>query len=80
MWGQACSKPTGLLQISSDRDDQNISEGLKFSILGFFGVGKFAKYLFGWLDFIRGFGVLKTVVPVEHPWPLHLKEKCYLIF
>ena len=37
VWGQACSKPTGLLQISSDRDDQNISEGLKFSILGFLG-------------------------------------------
>ena len=45
-----------VLQISSDRDDQNILEKLKFSILGFLGVGKFGKNLFGWLDFIRGFG------------------------
>ena len=28
--------PGGILQISSDRDDQRIFLGLKFSILGFF--------------------------------------------
>jgi len=40
----------GFLQISSDGDDQRIFLGLKFSFLGFFWVGKFGKYLFGWLD------------------------------
>ena len=29
--------------------------GLKFSILGFFWVGKFGKYSFGWLDLRRDF-------------------------
>ena len=29
--------------------------GLKFSILGLFGVGKFGKYFFGWLDLSRDF-------------------------
>ena len=29
--------------------------GLKFSIPGFFGVGKFGKYLFGWFDLSRDF-------------------------
>ena len=31
----------GVLRISSDRDDRRIFWGLKFSISGFFGVGKF---------------------------------------
>ena len=26
--------------------------GMKFSIPGFFGAGKFGKYFFGWLDFL----------------------------
>ena len=58
----------GLLWISSDGDDQRILWGftLKFSILGFFWVGKFGKYFFVWLhlngDFIRDFlGVFKTI-------------------
>ena len=29
--------------------------GLKFSIPGFFWVGKFGKYFFGWLDLSRDF-------------------------
>ena len=29
--------------------------GLKFSILGLFGVGKFGKHFFGWLDLKREF-------------------------
>ena len=33
--------PGGVLEISSDRDDQRIFLGLKFSIPGFFGVRKF---------------------------------------
>ena len=33
--------------MSSDEDDQRIFLGLKFSILGFFWVGKFGKYYFG---------------------------------
>ena len=37
----------GVRQISSDGDDRRIFLGLKFSILGFFGVGKFGKYFLG---------------------------------
>ena len=33
--------PGGVLEISSDRDDQRIFLGLKFSIPGFFGARKF---------------------------------------
>ena len=36
-----------------DLDDQRIFLGLKFFILGFFWVGKFGKYFFGWLDLSR---------------------------
>jgi len=36
-----------VLQISSDGDDRRIFLGLKFSILGFFGVGKLGKYFLG---------------------------------
>jgi len=36
--------------------------GLKFFIPGFFWVGKFGKYLFGWLDLSRDFwGAFKTI-------------------
>ena len=36
--------------------------GLKFLIAGFFWVGKFGKYFFGWLDLSRDFlGVFKTI-------------------
>ena len=38
--------PRGVLRISSDRDDQTIFWGLKFSISGFFGVGKFFQVFF----------------------------------
>ena len=47
-------KPPGgggrVLRISSDRDDQRIFLGLKFSIPGFFCAVKFGKYSFVWLD------------------------------
>ena len=43
------------LRISSDRDDRRIFLGVKFSIPGFFWVGKFGKYFFGWLDLSRDF-------------------------
>ena len=43
----------GVLGISCDGDDRRILLGLKFLILGFFWVGKFGKYLFGWLDLSR---------------------------
>ena len=50
----------GVLQISSDGDDQRIFLGLEFLILGFFWVGKFGKYFFGWLDLSRDcLGVFK---------------------
>ena len=43
--------PKGVLRILSDGDDQRIFWGLKFSIPGFFWVGKFGKYFFCvWLD------------------------------
>ena len=41
--------------ISSVGDDRRIFGGLKFSIRGFFCVGKYGKYFFGWLDLSRGF-------------------------
>ena len=43
-------------------DDRRIFLGLKFSIQGFFWVGKCGKYFFGgWLDLSRDFfGVLIT--------------------
>ena len=41
--------PRGVLQISSDKEDQRIFGGLKFLILGFFWVGKFGEYFFGGL-------------------------------
>ena len=45
----------GGLQISSDRDDQRIFMGLKFSILGLFWVGKFGNFFGGQLDLSRDF-------------------------
>ena len=45
--------PGGVLWISSDGDDRRIFLGLKLSIPGFFWVGKFGKYFFGWLDLNR---------------------------
>ena len=42
-------------QISSERDDRRIFLGLKSSIPGFFVVGRFGKYSFGWLDLRRDF-------------------------
>ena len=36
----------GVLQVSSEMDVRRILGGLKFSIPGFFGVGKFGKYFF----------------------------------
>ena len=54
-----------VFRISSDRDDQRIFWGFKFSILGFFWVGKFGKYFFGQLDLSRDFwGVFKANVPI----------------
>ena len=47
--------PRGVLVISSDRDDQRIFFGLKFSIPGFFGVRKFWQVFYGWLDLSRDF-------------------------
>ena len=43
--------PRGVVPgISSHWDDQRIFLALKYSVLRFFGVGKFGKYFFGWLD------------------------------
>ena len=43
--------PMGVLQISSEGNDQQNFLGLKFLDCGvFFWVGKFGKYVFGWLD------------------------------
>ena len=61
--GEGHQIPGRILWISSDRDDRRIFLGLKFSIPGFvFGIGKFGKYLYGWLDLSRDFlGVFKTI-------------------
>ena len=42
-----------VLLISCDEHDRKIFLGLKFSIQGFFWVGKFGKYFFVWLE-LRG--------------------------
>ena len=47
--------PRGVLQFSSDGEDQRIFWGLKFSIPGFFWVREFGKYIFGWPDLRREF-------------------------
>ncbi len=39
--------------------------GLKFSIPGFFGIGKFGKYFFGWLDLSRNFWGIKNNVKIR---------------
>ena len=44
-----------MFRISIDGDDQRIFLGLKFSIPGFFWVGKFGKYFFGRLYLSRDF-------------------------
>ena len=55
--------PRRVFGISSDGDDRRIFLGLKFSILGFFWVGKCGKYFFGWLELSRDFlGVILTFV------------------
>ena len=41
-----CAGGGGVLQISNDRDDPRILLGFKFSIPGFFWVGKFGKVVF----------------------------------
>ena len=52
----------GVLRISSDRDDQRIFLGLKFSIPGFFCVVESGKYSFGWLDLRRDlFWLFRTI-------------------
>ncbi len=40
--------PRGVLRLVNDGDDRRIFLGLKFSIPGFFWVGKFGKYFFGY--------------------------------
>ena len=58
----------GVLGISSDRNDQGIFGGLKFLILGFFRVGKFGKYFFGWLDLSRVFlGIQNDLKILDRP-------------
>ena len=47
--------PEGVIWFSSDGDDRRIFLDLKFSVLGFFWVGEFGKYFFGWLDLRRDF-------------------------
>ena len=44
----------GVLRISSDGDNRRIFLNFKFSIPGFFWVGKFGKYYFVWLDLSGG--------------------------
>ena len=39
-----------VLRISSDGDDRRIFGGFEIFIPRFFGIGKFGKYFFRWLD------------------------------
>ena len=56
------TKGVELLQNSSDADDQKILLGLKFLLPGFYGVGNFGMYFFGWLYLSRDFlGVFKII-------------------
>ena len=52
-------------QILSDGDDRRICLGLTFSILGFFSVGKFAKYFFVWRD-ISGYFKTRYFLGIQH--------------
>ena len=62
--------PGEVLQISSDGDNQRILLGLKFSILGFFWVGKFGKYLLVWLDLVESFwGIQNNLNMVVSAYP-----------
>ena len=45
----------GVLRISSDGDDRRIVGGFEIFIPGFFGIGKFGKYFFRWLDLSRDY-------------------------
>ena len=57
--------PRVVLQISGDEDDRSIFLGLKFSIPGFFVVGKFVKYFFVWLDLSRGLGGIQNNLTIR---------------
>ena len=45
----------GVLWILSDKDDQRFWGGFQIFDSGFFWVGKFGKYIFGWLDLSQDF-------------------------
>ena len=51
------------IRISSDGDDERIFfSAFKFAIPGFFWIGRFSKYFFGWLDLRMDFlGVFRTI-------------------
>ena len=53
---------------------------LKISIPGFWGVGKFGKYFFGWLDFIRGFLGTQNNDPCGTPLASAFKGKMLFDF
>ena len=53
MWDETPGGGGGVVQISSEGDDRRIFLSLKLLIPGIFFVGKFGKYVFGWLDLSR---------------------------
>ena len=65
----------GIFQISSDRDDERIFLGLKFSIPGFFWVVKFGKYFFWWPDLSRDFLSIQNMIVSGYPSHVILRSK-----
>ena len=82
LWNQYISSPKGVLRILSYGGDRRIfGGGLKFSFPGFFGVGNFGKYFWGWPDLRRNvLEVFKTierfVVLPAYPGLIVLRIKC----
>ena len=68
----------GVIRISSDRDDRMIFLGLKFSISGFFWVGKFLQVLF-WVAWFKQdfFGYSKLMFLFFVSYHLMLSENFY---
>ncbi len=58
--------PGGVLRDQSDGDVRRIFLGSKFSIPGFFWVGEFGRYFFGWLYLNRGF--FWVLIQTKVPW------------
>ena len=65
----------------SGEDDRRMFLGLKFYIPGFFWVGKFGKYIFGWLNLGRDFLRIQNNLKLSSCIMLLMKQKImFLVF